>query len=208
MKILTIVRQETAQWRVKWYLARVLLAPFPVNVMGRLRTRLMQWAGFAIGHGTVFSQTPEIQGTYGDFYNKLVVGEKCYINAGAYFDLGDHITLGKNIAVGHEVLFITTSHDPNFPGRRGGTSTSAPIYVGDGAWIASRATILPGVTIGEGAIVAAGAVVAKDVAPHTLVGGVPAKHLKDLNQFESGNVDRNDKATLLSTAKEVVNSSL
>jgi len=52
--------------------------------------------------------------------------------------------------------------------------------VGDGAWIATRAVVLPGVTIGEGAVVAAGAVVTRSVAPHTMVGGVPARVLRDL----------------------------
>jgi acetyltransferase-like isoleucine patch superfamily enzyme len=49
----------------------------------------------------------------------------------------------------------------------------------DNVWIGTRATILKGVTIGEGAIVAAGAVVTKNVPPHTLVGGVPAKIIKE-----------------------------
>ncbi|MBV4357845.1 hypothetical protein KTO63_11845 [Parasegetibacter sp. MAH-26] len=56
----------------------------------------------------------------------------------------------------------------------------APITIEDGAWIGSRVTILPGVTIGEKSIIAAGAVVTKDVEPYTLVGGVPAKIIKHL----------------------------
>lgn len=184
MKLLSVVRQETAQWHLKWYLAKVLLAPAPVNTLVRLRTRLMRAAGFRIGFGTVFSATPKMQGSE-DFYNKLVIGAHCYINVGAFFELGDHVTLGDSIAVGHDVMFLTTSHDFQHSDRRGGAFTHAPIYVGDGAWIAARATILPGVTIGEGAIVAAGAVVTQDVAPHMLVGGVPAKPIRQLNRDSS-----------------------
>ena len=187
MKLLKVVRQETAQWHLKWYLAKVLLAPAPVNTLVRLRTRLMRAAGFRIGFGTVFSATPKMQGSE-DFYNKLVIGEHCYINIGAFFELGDHVTLGDKIAVGHDVMFLTTSHDFQHADRRGGDFTHAPIFVGNGAWIAARATILPGVTIGEGAIVAAGAVVAQDVAPHTLVGGVPAKVIRKLDPGSSAEI--------------------
>ncbi len=51
------------------------------------------------------------------------------------------------------------------------------VVIGDRAYVATRSTILPGVTIGEGAVVAAGAVVTKDVAPFTIVGGVPARFI-------------------------------
>ena len=58
----------------------------------------------------------------------------------------------------------------------------APIRIEAGAWIGANATILPGVTVGTGAIVGAGAVVTKNVAPHTLVGGNPAKFIKAVAQ--------------------------
>jgi acetyltransferase-like isoleucine patch superfamily enzyme len=50
------------------------------------------------------------------------------------------------------------------------------------AWIGANSTILPGVTVGENAIVAAGSVVTKDVEANTIVGGVPAKKIKDIDQ--------------------------
>jgi len=56
----------------------------------------------------------------------------------------------------------------------------APIHIGKNVWIGANATVLAGVTIGDGAVVAAGAVVTKDVAPNTVVGGVPAKLIKAL----------------------------
>ena len=59
--------------------------------------------------------------------------------------------------------------------------THAPIHIGKNVWIGANATVLAGVTIGDGAIVAAGAVVNKDVAPRTIVGGVPAKLIKRID---------------------------
>ena len=58
----------------------------------------------------------------------------------------------------------------------------APIHIKDRVWIGANATVVPGVTIGENSIVAAGAVVTKDVPPNTIVGGVPAKVLKRIDE--------------------------
>lgn len=55
-----------------------------------------------------------------------------------------------------------------------------PVVIGNGVWIGANVTILGGVNIGDGAVVAAGAVVTKDVPAKTLVGGVPAKIIKQL----------------------------
>ena len=60
----------------------------------------------------------------------------------------------------------------------GGNSMFAPVIIKDNAWIGMSAIILKGVTVGEGAIVAAGSVVTKDVPPHTIVAGVPARVIK------------------------------
>lgn len=87
----------------------------------------------------------------------------------------DKITIGTKVAISREAFICTASHDITKPNR---PLVTAPITIGDGAWIGARAIILPGVTIGEGAVVAAGAVVTKDVAPWTVVGGNPAKFIK------------------------------
>jgi len=59
-------------------------------------------------------------------------------------------------------------------------SPLSTVSVEDGAWIAARVTVLPGVTIGRGSVVAAGAVVTRDVPPNCLVAGVPARVLREL----------------------------
>ena len=58
--------------------------------------------------------------------------------------------------------------------------TCKPVHIGKNAWVGAGATILPGVTVGDNAVVAAGAVVTKDVAPNTIVGGNPAKFIKEI----------------------------
>jgi acetyltransferase-like isoleucine patch superfamily enzyme len=65
------------------------------------------------------------------------------------------------------------------PTRRGNV-TPSPVHIGADVWLGANVTVLPGVTIGDGAVVAAGAVVAKDVAPRTLVAGVPAREVRRL----------------------------
>ena len=77
-----------------------------------------------------------------------------------------------------EIVIATLNHLQD-PARRSGMS-ARPVHIGKNVWIGANATILPGVTIGDGAIVAAGAVVTKDVAANTIVGGVPAKFIKDV----------------------------
>ena len=56
----------------------------------------------------------------------------------------------------------------------------APIVLGRNVWVGSNSTILQGVTIGDNAVIAAGAVVTKDVAPDTIVGGVPARYIRHI----------------------------
>lgn len=57
----------------------------------------------------------------------------------------------------------------------------APIVFEDGAWIASKSTILQGVTVGKGAVVCCGAVVTSDLLPYTIYGGIPAKPIRPRN---------------------------
>ncbi len=75
-------------------------------------------------------------------------------------------------------MLATLNHDINPKNRS--TMHPAPIVVGKNVWIGANATVLPGVTIGDGSIIAAGAVVTKDVPTNVIVGGVPAKIIKNI----------------------------
>ena len=140
-----------------------------------LRKQLYQLTGSSFGKGTV------IRGGSYFFGSKLTTGEDCFINRQCYFDFSDKITMGNNVVVGHGVTFITAIHSIGPAERRASRSVETkPIHIGHGCWIGANATILPDVTINDGAVIAAGAVVTKDVAPSTMVGGVPAKLIRNL----------------------------
>lgn len=113
---------------------------------------------------------------YTDFGKNITVGEGVFINACCHFQDHGGVTLGDGCQIGHNVVFATLNHELA-PERRK-TTRPAPIVLGRNVWIGSNATILQGVTIGDNAVVAAGAVVTKDVAANTVVGGVPARFIK------------------------------
>ena len=106
------------------------------------------------------------------------LGEDVFINAGCRFQDQGGIYIGDRALIGHNAVIATLNHDMD-PARRADLHP-APVHIGADAWLGSNVTVLPGVTIGDGAIVAAGAVVTKDVAPRTIVGGVPARVIREL----------------------------
>ncbi|SHK47930.1 sugar O-acetyltransferase [Desulforamulus aeronauticus] len=117
---------------------------------------------------------------YTDCGKNITIGKNVFINSGCKFQDQGGITIGDGALIGHNVVLATLNHDPA-PEKRG-TMHPAPIMIGENVWIGSNATILPGVTIGDGAIIAAGAVVTKNVLANTIVGGVPAKLIKEIDR--------------------------
>ena len=113
---------------------------------------------------------------YTDFGKNIEVGENVFINACCHFQDHGGVTIGDGCQIGHNVVFATLNHFLEPQKRK--MTYSAPIVLGKNVWVGSNATILQGVTIGDNAIVAAGAVVTHDVAPGTVVGGVPARFIK------------------------------
>jgi len=110
----------------------------------------------------------------------LVVGERSFLNLQCFIDTSARVHIGADCALGPRVCIITSQHEIGPGSRRAGALRPQPVSVEDGCWIGAAATVLPGVTIGAGAVVAAGAVVVHDVAPDTLVAGVPARLVRAL----------------------------
>ena len=111
------------------------------------------------------------------------------VSLGSHVQFGPHCVIQCDIAFGHHVLMASSvafvgrdDHVTDIPGQyvwNSGRSDKYKTHVGNDVWIGHGAVIISGVTIGDGAIVAAGAVVTKDVPPCTIVGGNPARVIKD-----------------------------
>lgn len=117
-------------------------------------------------------------GAYIEIVNggKLIMGQGA-ANVGLTIMCAKEVTIGNGVRIGRNVSIrdwnglhvIINSHYRNH----------APVHIGDHVWLCSGCTIMPGVTVGEGSVVAANATVTKDVPPHSLVGGSPAKVIKE-----------------------------
>ena len=113
-----------------------------------------------------------------DCGKNIHLGQNVFINSGCRFQDQGGIYIGDNALIGHNAVLATLNHSEN-PAKRGNLIPS-PIRIGKNVWLGANVTVLPGVTIGDGAIIAAGAVVSRDVAANTIVGGVPARKLRDV----------------------------
>ena len=116
---------------------------------------------------------------YTAFGKMTCVGKNVFINFGCTFLDQGGITLEDGVFIGPGVKILTEGH-PEQPEIRHKLQTDL-VVIRRKAWIGAGAIILPGVTVGENAIIAAGAVVTKDVPANTIVAGVPAKILRNIN---------------------------
>jgi maltose O-acetyltransferase len=125
------------------------------------------------------------------FWNgrKVHLGDRNVVNFGCLLDgRRYHIRTGSDVSIGPEASILTLGHDPQSSDFdiRGGD-----VIIGDRVWIGYRAIVLPGITIGEGAVIAAGAVVTRDVPPHVIVAGNPARKVGDRRSDLSYRLDFN-----------------
>lgn len=149
---------------------RRVLSGCPPFVAGRTITLALRATGVSIGGATIFWGMPELVGA-GDPRTQLSIGAYCGFNVRTYFELDGKVTIGDHVAVGQDVMFLTRTHDSSNSARRGTRTGSAPIEVGNGAWLGARCTIMPGVKIGPGCVIGASVVVTKDVPANMLLMG-------------------------------------
>lgn len=174
---LIIMNQRDA--RPRWYIR--LLAPL-YQYRGRgskiypsVRMDTPPYRSFRLGRHSVIESYCCINNAVGD----ITIGHHTRIGIHNTIigpvSIGSHVNLAQGIvvtALNHQFLDASKRID-----QQG--ITTRPVVIGDDVWIGANAVVLPGVTVGSHSVVAAGAVVTKDVPPHTVVGGVPAKVIKN-----------------------------
>jgi len=115
----------------------------------------------------------------------LTIGDRCYIGRFVHINSLQNVTIEPDVLIADRVFISDEDHvyaDRHRPIIAQGTRYKGPVLLKSGSWIGEGACILPGVTVGRNAIVGANAVVTKDVPDYTIVAGVPAKILRQLDR--------------------------
>ena len=196
MNDITLRRARGAiEWRLKEANKAVKTGRFQAEARGRWYFRHAEHVGercWVIGNPKVTAEHISIGDDFllwsthrrtvlgGEPSGRFEIGNEVFINTGAILLSFERITLGDGVGIASEV-FISDSDNHPIADR---PMNQAPVTIGNGSWIATRAMILAGVTIGSRAVVAAGSIVTKDVPDDTLVAGIPARPLRKLTYPE------------------------
>jgi putative colanic acid biosynthesis acetyltransferase WcaF len=153
-------------WGIVWLF---LFRPTPRWLHG-WRRFLLRCFGAKIGRGTFPFPSAKIWAPW-----NLEIGDHCALADHVDCYCVDRIVIGSNVTISQYSFLCTASHDYEDPHM---ALITAPITIGDGAWVTADVFVGPGVTVGEGAVLAARASVFRDVPPWTVVAGNPAKVIK------------------------------
>ena len=160
--------------RLIWNVFRYMFfqtTPSRITLFNRWRNWLLRKWGAKMNKYDVFFPSVKVWAPW-----NLTTGRNVAIDEGVDLYNVAPIHIGHLVAISRRAFLCTASHDISDIRR---PLIYKPITIGNGVWIGAEAIICPGVTIGDGAVVAAGAVVTKDVQPWTVVGGNPAKFIKE-----------------------------
>ncbi len=120
------------------------------------------------------------------FGKNFAAGESLHIGAINKVEIGDDVLFGSKIYVTDHQHGTTTYEDMSKAPEDRLLISKGPVVIEDRVWVGDNVVILDGVTVGHNAIIAAGAVVTKDVPPYTVVAGIPARVIKNVNNYKDG----------------------
>lgn len=154
---------------LKSWLINTVVSNFP-------SVRFRRWALTKIGGAKIDANVRIYNGFHIRHPLGLSIAEGVSIGNNVLLDGRLGLTICENAVLGYGCIIWTMNHDYNDVHFK---EVGGPVVIGKRAWICSNSIILPNITIGEGAVVASGAVVTKDVAPYTVVAGIPAKKIAE-----------------------------
>ena len=171
---------DQVETRPRWYVR--MLAPFyqrrgrHSKIYRSVRMDTPPYRKFSLGDYSVVESFSCINNAVGD----VIIGN--HTRVGLHNTVIGPVTIGHHVNLAQGITITALNHNFGDKSQRidsQGISTN-PVVIGDDIWIGANAVVLPGVSIGHHSVVAAGAVVTKDVPPHSLVAGVPAKIIKEI----------------------------
>ena len=160
------------------YLYNLIKFVLPETGLFAFKSYFLNFLGAKIGRNVRVCSSVKIIGN-----GRLTIGDNVWIGLDVMIVAsgGGSIYIDENVDVGPKVFLGTGTHEVCLnKDRIAGKGISKDISIGKGTWIGAGSIILPGVTVGSMCMIAAGSVVTKDVPNFTMVGGVPAKKIRDL----------------------------
>jgi acetyltransferase-like isoleucine patch superfamily enzyme len=136
-----------------------------------LRQAFLRLVGMRIGKRSAL-----FRGTLVIRPDQITIGDNCIIGFNCFLGGEGRLEIGRNVNISSYCVLLGGYHDMDDPTFR---SIMNPVIIEDYVWLATRVTVAGGVRIGRGAVVLAGAVVTRDVPPYHVVGGVPARKIKE-----------------------------
>lgn len=138
-----------------------------------VKRAFMNWSGYSVGSNTKIVGPVRV-------FGELNIGKNCWIGTGFTVHGNGKVIIGDNCDVAPDVTFLTGSHKIGDESRRAGEGCSFIIEVEDGCWIGAKSTLMGNIRISRGCVIGAAALVNNDIPKNTVVGGVPARVIKNL----------------------------
>ncbi|MDE5842315.1 MAG: acyltransferase [Muribaculaceae bacterium] len=143
----------------------------------------------SVGENTYIGSNADISTwKVGNYDPEIIIGDGCVLQRDVHLSAINLIKIGNYVNAGRRLTIVDNSHgNSTYEDRlkiqkERPLVSKGPVIIEDRVWLGQNVCVMPGVTIGEGAIVAAGAIVTKDVPPYCVVGGNPARIIKNLGE--------------------------
>jgi putative colanic acid biosynthesis acetyltransferase WcaF len=150
-----------------WWLVQAIAFPLSLHNFSGFRCWLLRLFGAKIGQGVLIRPTARFTYPW-----KITIGDHSWVGDDVVFYSVDEIIIGSHTVISQECYLCTGSHNiqqETFP------LTTAPIKIGNGAWVATDCFVAPGVTIGANSVIGARSSVFRDIPPQQVAWGTPCK---------------------------------